>query len=491
MPAGGAEEPGAPPASIEAQVAELMRRNAEMERAIAALQQEVRSARDDARAAREQAEGSRLAPPPPVSATPTDDFATDAPLLSRSVGRAKLQLLDISLDTLFAVGGSTANEGDLLTLQGGEHDPRNQGFTLQQVELSFMGAVDPYLAGEAHLVYFLDEEGESRFEIEEAFMTTQMLPFGLEEFGFQVEGGHFFTEYGRINPVHPHAWDWQDQPLVNTRLLGGDGIRQVGFRLGWLTPLPWFSELSLGVQNGRGETMVSFLANDEVFTERPIGGRPFTRRSVNGPDDLTWLARWTNGFDLSDTLSGLLGFSGLFGPNATGGSGKTIIYGADFTLKWRPLVSDRGWPFVTWQTEFSGRSYEADSYVGCPGDPDCAAQPFLAGETLNDWGLYSQVNWGFRRGWAAGLRAEYATGDGLNVEFDEIAETWTPVSRNSDPYRADRVRISPLLTFHPSEFSRLRLQYNYDHAENLDDESVHTVWAGFEFLFGAHPAHGY
>ena len=62
------------------------------------------------------------------------------------------------------------------------------------------------------------------------------------------------------------------------------------------------------------------------------------------------------------------------------------LHGADVTLKWRPLVSDRGWPFVTWQTEFSGRSYEADSFVGCPEDPSCAAQPFLAGETLNDWG---------------------------------------------------------------------------------------------------------
>jgi len=65
------------------------------------------------------------------------------------------------------------------------------------------------------------------------------------------------------------------------------------------------------------------------------------------------------------------------------------------------------------------------------------------------------------------------------------------VSRNSDPYRADRVRISPLLTFHPSEFSRLRLQYNYDDVTFLEGSDAHTVWLGVEILFGAHPAHAY
>ena len=63
-------------------------------------------------------------------------------------------------------------------------------------------------------------------------------------------------------------------PLIHTRLFGGDGIRGPGLRLGWLLPLPWFSELHAGLQNATGETMVSFLANDEVFEEGGIGGRP-------------------------------------------------------------------------------------------------------------------------------------------------------------------------------------------------------------------------
>jgi hypothetical protein len=65
------------------------------------------------------------------------------------------------------------------------------------------------------------------------------------------------------------------------------------------------------------------------------------------------------------------------------------------------------------------------------------------------------------------------------------------ISRNDDPFRSNRWRLSPLLSFHPSQFSRLRLQYNYDHASHLADDDAHTLWAGLEFLFGAHPAHAY
>ena len=111
----------------------------------------------------------------------------------------------------------------------------------------------------------------------------------------------------------------------------------------------------------------------------------------------------------------------------------------------------------------------------------------LASDTLEDWGLYSQVLWGFVRGWAAGVRFEY--GDALagrNFDLDSLSF----VSPDTDPYRDRRLRVSPLLTFHPSEFSRLRLQYNYDRLRHLENgKDVHGVWAGVEFLFGQHPAH--
>src|SRR5262245_9143818 len=67
------------------------------------------------------------------------------PVASVPVGGARLQLLDISLDGLFAVGTSTETEPSIQQLEGGDHDPHRRGFTVQNIELFLAGAVDPYL----------------------------------------------------------------------------------------------------------------------------------------------------------------------------------------------------------------------------------------------------------------------------------------------------------------------------------------------------------
>lgn len=406
-------------------------------------------------------------------------------LLSTQLGSGgtTLRLIDVSLGVLAAAGSSSADDEIIQLLQGGGHDPRQRGFTLQQAELGLSGAVDPYVNAEAYITFNIDPEGETRLELEEAFLTTQALPLGL-----QVKAGFYHTEFGRINPQHAHQWRWQDQPLINTRFFGEDALRQTGVRLGWLMPLPFFSELLVGVQHPRGETMVSFLANDEVFEDRPLAGRPFVDRSIDSLSDMVYTFRWSGFSDLSPEVSGLLGFSAALGPNATGDDGYTYIYGTDLTLKWRPTTHFRGWPFVEWQTEVMKRDYRAAAFAGLNDDGDFITLPKA---TLRDWGLYTQLLYGFTYRWAAGARFEYGTGRGDNVDEDGDF-----VSRNTDPFRSDRYRISPLLLFHPTEFLRLRLQYNYDNAAFLQEsfnrsKSAHSFWMGVEFSLGAHPAHTY
>jgi hypothetical protein len=481
--AAGAE--GVPP-EVQQQLDALARENAELRRTVQDLADEVRAARDEGRAAGEPPAAA------PAAVAPVAGAPRDGALLT--LGGGRVQLLDLSLDVLAAAGWSEADNEQLEILQGGGHDPRQRGFTLQQAELSLKGAVDPYFVGEAHLIYFLDPEGESRFEIEEAFATTTSLPFALHEQGAQLEMGHFFTEFGRINPQHPHQWHWMDQPVVHSRFFGEDGMRAPGVRLGWLLPVPWFSEVHLGAQNANGETMLSFLASDEAFEERPVGGRPFGDVDVRSPKDLLYLARWVNGVDLSDTVSAQLGASYVTGPNASGRDGRTHILGGDVVVKWRRLASDRGWPFVTFESELMGRRYEADGFDLCLDEEDCESTTIgVGGDTLEDWGFYAQLLYGFRRPWAAGFRVEHASGSGRSFDLEASLEDGAAVftSADDDPFRGDRTRIAPLLVFHPSEFSRLRLQANYDWADGSGLDDALSVWAGIEFLFGAHPAHTY
>jgi len=412
-------------------------------------------------------------------------------LWSAQVRGAEIRLIDVSLDVMAAGGTSTERTESIQNLQGGAHDPVRRGFTLQQAELSLVGAVDPYLRAEAHIIFF--PEG---VEFEEGFFQTTSLPYGL-----QLEGGHFFTEFGLINPTHPHAWDWIDQPVINSRMFGGDGTRGPGFRLGWLAPLPWFSELHFGMQNAtEDEFTPSFIGGR-------IGGRPAIDRDVRSINDMLHLARWQNSWDVTDELTAAVGASGLFGPNHTGLDAHTIIYGADLRVRWRPAQNFRGWPYLVWQTEVTKRDYTADWFIAgsesegssgggfCHGGHCHGEEPGggdedefpndLPGGILRDIGGYTQLLYGFRYGWSAGLRYEYATGSGKSVIDGVLA------SRQGDPGRDDRHRLSPLLVWQPTHFSRFRLQYNFDHARHLPSHDAHTVWLGAEVFYGAHPAHGF
>jgi len=375
------------------------------------------------------------------------------PIASPSTATASNSGFQIGLSGLIAGGGSSVDNDALEGLQGGAHDPNQNGFTVQNVELSIGGTVGPYFDAEAHIIFQIDAEGETVVELEEAFFTTRSLPWGL-----QVKGGQYFTEFGRQNPQHPHTWAFVDQPVVLSRFFGGDGLRSQGVRASWLMPTDWYSELYFGIQNPKGETVTSFLnAPGEV-----IGGHTLIDRDARDFGDLLYTARWLNGFDLSDTISMNLGVSGLWGPNASGTTTDTNIYGADLYLKWQPVYSQRGFPFVSWHSEILKRRYEA----GDPGDP--------SRETLKDWGLFTQAQWGFKPGWVAGLRAEYASADG---------------NTSTDPLRDTRKRLSPNLTWYPSEYSKVRLQYNRDWTEHLPGKTADSLWLQFEFNLGSHAAH--
>jgi hypothetical protein len=381
---------------------------------------------------------------------------------------ATLSLLDLSFDLLGVGGSSSASEPELRDLEGGGHDPKNRGFTIQNVELTYAGVVDPYLRGDANVVLQIDPTGTSTVELEEAYLTTLDLPFHL-----QIKAGQFFGAFGRLNPTHPHTWDFVDAPVVNSRLLGGDGFRNPGAQVSWLTPLPFFAELVASAHNAQGETAASFRSTPG----EQIAGRTLIDRRVRHLSDLVYLLRLRTSFDLGDEITIVPGISTLFGPNATAPDTSTQIYGADLYLKWKPLSNDHGWPYVAWQSEGIVRRYQAAAVLD---EGSVAARR----QTLTDWGAYSQLIWGFARPWNLGARYDFARGQ--HAAFSVAGDTYDTAS---DPLRDRRHRISAMLTYYPSEFSKLRLQYNFDHAQFLPQRDAHSVYVQAEILFGAHGAH--
>ena len=416
------------------------------------------------------AAGASVSPLPGSFPTTDTSVVTSAPeTISSTGGGASLTqpitigggkaYMNISLDSVFALAYSSA--ANLNDIEVGDHDPQQRGFNARNTELAFDGAVDPYFQGFANVVFLLDNDNQTEVELEEAFLQTSSLPYNL-----QLKGGQFFADFGRLNPTHPHTWDFADTPLVNGLFLGPDGLRGVGAQASWTLPLPWYSQLVFASQNGRGETGFSFRnpGDNGMFFDRET-----TDREARGLQDFVWLPRFENSFNLSDTQTVLGGVSGAFGSNETGANSRTQIYGADLLYKWKSSHAEGGFPFVKWQTEVMYRRFQAGHG---------ADDSFSVAETFHDWGLYSQVLWGFKKGWVAGVRGDY-------VHMQDSMYT-------DDLDRQSRWRLSANLTWYPTEFSKIRLQYNQDFTEEnffLSPREVESVFLQWEFILGAHGAH--
>jgi len=394
-------------------------------------------------------------PVPGGSEVPAWSASQPIPLL-----RAGPAYMNISFDTLFDAGWSTAPDPSAELNLGG-HDPLQRGFSLPNAEIALDGAVDPYFRAFANIVFFLDKDQETQVELEEAYLQSTALPANL-----QLKAGQFYANFGRQNPQHPHQWGFVDAPLTLTRAFGPDGLRNPGAQISWLAPTPFYTEAFLGILNGQGGTAFSFRnpgEPDPLGIDR-VHGRATTDHGISSPGDLLYTPRLAVSFDLTDQQTLLVGASAAFGANDTGPHERTEIYGGDLYWKWKSARANQGFPFVALQAEGLYQQFEAgaDSSAGLPR------------ETLRDWGLYSQVLWGFKPRWVAALRGDWVDGN-------------TGAADATDPFRGWRWRFSPALTWYPSEFSKIRLQYNYDQGELFGEEQ--SIWLQVEFLLGSHGAH--
>lgn len=388
----------------------------------------------------------------------TSDSATtpSTPTVSSDGPRATGGYMNIGFVTLADAGWSS--EPNVGLLERGDHDPKVRGFTMPNSELSLDGAVDPYFKGFSNIVFKIDSAGETGVELEEAYVITTALPANL-----QLKFGQYFAEFGRQNNQHPHAWAFVDAPLVLVKMFGPDGLRSQGMRLSWLLPTPFYTEAIIGVMNGTGPTTSSFRSPDSP----EIHGGVADDKNVGGIGDLLIVPRINTSFDISDTQTLVLGASGAFGSNNSGPSARTRVYGVDGYWKWKPATAEAGFPFLSLQAEAMTRSYDAAKRVSL-----AAPSVILPNEVLKDRGSYAQVLWGIKPRIVAGLRGDWSTGD--KGSFDSVL-------------RADRTRVSPNFTWYPTEFSKVRVQYNFDDRKGVGTD--HSVWLQFEFLLGAHAAH--
>ena len=111
-------------------------------------------------------------------------------------------------------------------------------------------------------------------------------------------------------------------------------------------------------------------------------------------------------------------------------------------------------------------------------DPDDPLEESSLDGSQDGW--YLQGIWQFTRGWRVGARYDAVDSDNSGSDPDVLDEAGL-LSNGHKPER-----VSLMTEWVPSEFSRIRLQYNRDDSyEESDDQ----LFLQYTFSIGAHGAH--
>jgi hypothetical protein len=321
----------------------------------------------------------------------------------------------------------TAVIGNFLGTAGHNEINPSPALEMPESEVSFQAIVDPYMRADFYLAF-----GEEGVELEEGFATLTELPGDL-----QLKAGKMRAAFGKVNTLHTHVLPWADRPLVINNLVGGEeGISDAGVSVARLIPIG----------------NVFFEATGQVFRGDAAGGELY---KSSKPGDLSYVGRLRGYFDITESTN--LDFGGSYsqGHNAAGivddidfGRFTTQLFGVDATFRWRPLTRAIYHQFVA-RTEYI-RSHR-DQIDGLQ----------KAG------GFYVSGDYQFARRWWMGGRLDQS-------------------GRADDASLLDRGQ-SFLLTFMPTEFSKLRGQYRRTAYAN--GPTAHEFLMQFQFAIGAHGAH--
>jgi hypothetical protein len=347
---------------------------------------------------------------------------------------------------------------------GGEVGPGERSFNLSESELVLSANVDPYFA--ATLIAAITPENE--IEVEEAYFRTLSLPAG-----FTAKGGRYFSGFGYLNEVHAHAWDFIDQPLVYQALFGNQ-MAQDGVQVKWLAPTDLFIEL--GAEAGNGEEF------------------PGTRRNQNGLNGATLFAHV--GGDVGDSTSWRFGASwidldaddrayedidDLDEAVLNSFTGTSRTWAVDGVLKWTPYGST-----ARRQLKLQGEYFERKENGDLTFDAEGSALTDTYRSSQSGW--YLQGIYQFRPRWRAGLR--YDSLDSGTPHIGLVDAGVLPPESFPALLPANPDRISVMLDWNPSEFSRLRAQYAWDDARDAGalDQQFRLQYI---YGIGAHGAHTY
>lgn len=267
--------------------------------------------------------------------------------------------------------------------------------------------------------------GDYFVELHEAFIESSRL---VNSWDFKV--GQFFIRQGRLNPLHPHDWNFVSIPASQEYFWDGEGIIDTGLEARYLLPTPFYLEWSGGLGSGW------------TFGHRhgDPGDKP------KRPNLYTRLEHFTS---FSESL-GLKHAFNFFSRKDSDGI-EAHLSGYDFILKKRA-------------SRFRQHLVESEIWTRYQKSP--------VEDGAWETAAYIYFQWALERRWNLGSRFDIRTNWEQSEKLQEFSN-WLNLS------------------YHHSEFSLFRLELGREQSrnENQDFTTKWTLLTQIVFFLGAHPAH--
>ena len=316
------------------------------------------------------------------------------------------------------------------------------GFVPGHNELSLSSPIDDMFHGRLTTV-LESHEGETEVALEEAFVETSGLGYGLS-----IKAGRFLSSIGYLNGQHTHSDRFSTRPAVYRALLGSHYFDD-GLQLALTLPTDFYWRVT-----------AEALQGSQVSSEDSIGLYTFSTK-LGG--DISVSQSWQAGVSYMNNRSPSVeeddhddddhdhaGHShGLsyYGEN---------MYVADVVWKWAPKGNNR-----QQQVSLSAEYFFVDNLNEFARDSD------------NHEGWYASAVWQFSPQWSTGIR------------YGEL-DVQQP---HGDHFHGQTLEESDwMISYTHSHFSTIRLQYMHQSGEGFSDIND-TVLLQYVMSFGEHGAH--
>ncbi|MGH8015625.1 MAG: hypothetical protein ACREBV_05500 [Candidatus Zixiibacteriota bacterium] len=308
--------------------------------------------------------------------------------------------------------------------------------TQPNLELNFNGYLNPYARADAVVAW----EGDENAVLEEFYATfLRGLPLNMN-----LRAGKYRLEFGRLNPIHPHAYSFIELPMVHEEFFGEEGLNDVAIRTSFYLP----------TGKAYSEIMGAVTKGNALLEEDALEGYDTTHLNPGA------FGRLTTSLAVIETAELSLGtsfFNSVYELEPS--QLRASIFGGDF--KYKNVISR--YSTLLFEGEFLYRSLEQDS-----------------ADNVNSTGGYAYIDYKFHKVYNVGGMFEFTKVNSIKVD-----SLGTPVEVSAGNWRgALFIGFAPI-----EETSLIRLAGHWTKPEETD--GVWELALQFVFSLGPHKPHNF